>query len=97
MWRMGIHATQQAAAAALESAALIAFAAILGIAAALATASELISRVDPLPAYPPGVAAEVPWALLVGSFVGLVLVAGALGALAAVTAGGDVEEALRVA
>ncbi|HEV7640062.1 MAG TPA: hypothetical protein VGO39_04225, partial [Gaiellaceae bacterium] len=97
MSRMGIHALQQAAAAAVEAAALIAFASILGIAAALATASELISRVDPLPDYPPGVVAEVPWALLAASGVAVVLVAGALGALAAATAGGDVEEALRVA
>jgi VIT1/CCC1 family predicted Fe2+/Mn2+ transporter len=43
------------------------------------------------------VVADVPWALLAASFVAVVLIAGALGALAAVTAGGDVEEALRVA
>jgi hypothetical protein len=97
MARMGIRASQQAAAAAIESAGLIAFAAILGIAAALATASELIRRVDPLPEYPPAVAAQVPWLLVAASFVVVVLVAGALGALAALTAGGDVEEALRVA
>jgi hypothetical protein len=97
MARMGIRASQQAAAAAIESAGLIAFAAILGIAAALATASELIRRVDPLPDYPPAVAAQVPWLLVAASFVVVVLVAGALGALAALTAGGDVEEALRVA
>jgi hypothetical protein len=97
MSRMGIHPPQQAAAAAVEGAALIAFASILGIAAALATASELIGRVDPLPDYAPGVVAQVPWALLAASFVAVVLLAGALGALAAVTAGGDVEEALRVA
>jgi hypothetical protein len=97
MSRMGIPASQQAAAAAVEGAALTAFASVLGIAAALATASELISRVDPLPDYPPAVVAQVPWTLLAASFVAVVLVAGALGALAAVTAGGDVEEALRVA
>jgi hypothetical protein len=39
----------------------------------------------------------VPWGLLVASGVAVVLVAGVLGALAALTAGGDVEEALRVA
>jgi hypothetical protein len=97
MARMGIGATQQAAAAAIEGAALIAFASILGVAAALATASELISKVDPLPAYSPAVAAQVPWLLLAASFVAVVLLAGVLSALAAVTAGGDVEEALRVA
>ena len=97
MARMGIGAAQQAAAAAVEGAALIAFASILGVAAALATASELISKVDPLPAYAPAVAAQVPWLLLAASFVAVVLLAAALGALAAVTAGGDVEEALRVA
>jgi hypothetical protein len=97
MSRMGIHASRQAAAAAVEGAMLIAFASILGIASALTTASELIGRVDPLPDYPPGVVADVPWALLAASFVAVVLIAGALGALAAVTAGGDVEEALRVA
>ncbi|MCW2964552.1 MAG: rane protein of unknown function [Actinomycetia bacterium] len=97
MSRMGIHSCQQAAAAAVEASALIAFASILGIASALATASQLISRVDPLPDYPPGVVAEVPWTLLAASCVAVVLVAGALGALAALTAGGDVEEALRVA
>jgi hypothetical protein len=97
MSRMGIQPSQQAAAAAVEGSALIAFASILGIAAALATASALISRVDPLPDYAPGVVAQVPWGLLAASFLAVVLVAGALGALAAVTAGGDVEEALRVA
>jgi hypothetical protein len=97
MSRMGIHESRQAAAAAVEGAMLIAFASILGIASALTTASELIGRVDPLPDYPPGVVADVPWALLAASFVAVVLIAGALGALAAVTAGGDVEEALRVA
>jgi hypothetical protein len=97
MSRMGITAPQQAAATALEGAALIAFASVLGIAAALATAAELIRRVDPLPAYPPAVVAQVPWALLAASCVAVVLVAGVLGALAAATAGGDMEEALRVA
>jgi hypothetical protein len=97
MSRMGIRTAQQAAAAALEGAALIALASILGIAAAVATVSGLISRVDPLPDYPPGVVAQVPWLLLAASVVAVVLVAGVLGALAALTAGGDVEEALRVA
>jgi hypothetical protein len=97
MSRMGIRTSQQAAAAAVEGAALIAFASIVGIVSSLATAAWLISRVDPLPAYPPGVAAQVPWTLLAASSVAVVLLAGALGAIAALTAGGDVEEALRVA
>jgi len=97
MTRMGIAPSQQALAAAVESAALIGFATVAGVAAAVGTASELIRRVDPLPAYPPGVVAQVPWGLLVASGVAVVLVAGVLGALAALTAGGDVEEALRVA
>jgi putative ABC transport system permease protein len=97
MSRMGILRSQQAAAAAVEGGALIAFASILGIVSALATTASLISRVDPLPAYPPGVATQVPWLLLAASCAAIVLVAGALGAIAAVTAGGDVEEALRVA
>jgi putative ABC transport system permease protein len=97
MSRMGIRMSQQAAATAVEGAALIAFASIVGIAAALATAAELIGRVDPLPAYPPSVAAQVPWTLLGLSCLAVVLLAAALGALATVTAGGDVEEALRVA
>ncbi len=97
MSRMGIGGAQQAAAVALEGAMLIAFASVLGIASALATSSWLIRRVDPLPNYPPGVAAQVPWTLLVASGAGVVLVAAVLGALAALTAGGDVEEALRVA
>jgi putative ABC transport system permease protein len=97
MSRMGIRRREQAAATALEAAALIAFASTLGIASALLTASQLISRVDPLPEFPPGVAAQVPWTLLAASYVLVVLVAAAVGAVAAVTAGGDVEEALRVA
>jgi len=95
--RMGIDKAQQAMAAAIEGAALIAFASILGIAAALVTASELIGHVDPLPAYSPPVAVQVPWTLLGVSFVAVVFVAGVLGAVAELTAGGDVEEALRVA
>jgi hypothetical protein len=97
MSRMGISGSQQAAATAIEAAALIAFASVLGIATALLTASELIKRVDPLPAYPPGVVAQVPWALVAVSCVLVVVLAAAVGAVAAVTAGGDVEEALRVA
>jgi putative ABC transport system permease protein len=97
MSRMGIRRREQAAATALEAAALIAFASTLGIASALLTASQLITRVDPLPEFPPGVAAQVPWTLLTVSYVLVVLVATAVGAVAAVTAGGDVEEALRVA
>jgi putative ABC transport system permease protein len=97
MSRMGIRKLQQAAATAIEGAALIAFASVLGITCALLTASELIKRVDPLPAYPPSVTAQVPWMLLAGSCVLVVALAAAIGAVAAVTAGGDVEEALRVA
>jgi len=97
MERMGIRSSQQAAAAAGEGAALIAFASIVGVVSALATSALLISRVDPLPAYPPGVATQVPLLLLVASCAGIVLIAGALGGIAAVTAGGNVEEALRVA
>jgi putative ABC transport system permease protein len=97
MSRMGIRRREQAAATALEAAALIAIASTLGIASALLTASQLISRVDPLPEFPPGVAAQVPWTLLAVSYVLVVLVATAVGAVGAVTAGGDVEEALRVA
>jgi hypothetical protein len=97
MSRMGIHRTQQAAAVAVEGTALIAFASIVGVVSALATSASLIGRLDPLPAYAPSVATQVPWLLLTASCAAIVLVAGALGAVAAVTAGGDVEEALRVA
>jgi hypothetical protein len=97
MARMGIRMSQQAAAAGLEGAALIAFASIVGAVSAIATSALLITRVDPLPAYSPRVATQVPWLLLAASCAAIVLVAGALGAIAAVTAGGDVEEALRVA
>jgi hypothetical protein len=97
MSRMGIRARTQAAAAAVEAVALIAFASVLGIASAIVTASQLISRVDPLPAYPPGVTAQVPWTLLSVSCALVIVFAGAVGALAALTARGNVEEALRVA
>jgi len=97
MSRMGIRPSQQAAAAAVEGAALIAFASIIGVVAALVTSASLIGRVDPLPAYAPGVATQVPWVLLAASCAVIVAAAGALGAIAAVTAGGNVEEALRVA
>jgi len=97
MSRMGIRRSQQAAAASVEGAALIAFAAIVGVVAALVTSASLIGRVDPLPAYAPSVATQVPWVLLAASCTAIVLLAGALGAIAAATAGGNVEEALRVA
>jgi hypothetical protein len=97
MSRMGIRARTQAIAAAVEAVALIAFASVLGIASAIVTASQLISRVDPLPAYPPGVTAQVPWTLLSVSCALVIVFAGAVGALAALTARGNVEEALRVA
>jgi len=97
MARMGIRMSQQAAAAAFEGAALIAFASIVGVGSALATSALLISRVDPLPAYAPGVATQVPWLLLAASCATIVVFAGALAAIATATAGGDVEEALRVA
>jgi hypothetical protein len=96
--RMGIAGGPQAVAVALEAALLIAFASAVGIASALLTAAQLVSRVDPLPAYAPAVTVQVPWALVAVSFVLVTVFAAAVGALAAVAARrGDVEEALRLA
>jgi len=98
MSRMGIAGSQQAAAVALEAALLIAFASTVGIVSALLTAAQLVSRVDPLPAYAPAVTVQVPWTLLAVSYVLVTVFAAAVGALAAVIARrGDVEEALRLA
>jgi hypothetical protein len=95
---MGIAGARQAVAVALEAALLIAFASAVGIASALLTASQLVSRVDPLPAYAPAVTVQVPWALLAVSYVLVTVLAAVVGALAAVVARrGDVEEALRLA
>ena len=95
--RMGIRMRRQASATAIEALAVIAFASVFGIASAIVTSARLISRVDPLPAYPPGVHAQVPWLLLLVSCVGVIVLAAAVGACASFTARGDVEEALRVA
>ena len=98
MSRMGIGGAQQAAAVALEATLLIAFASTVGVVSALLTAAQLVSRVDPLPAYGPAVTVQVPWTLLAVSSAFVTLFAAAVGALAAVLARrGDVEEALRLA
>jgi putative ABC transport system permease protein len=96
--RMGFGTGMEAASIAMEAAGLVGFAALAGAAAALVGARPLVARVDPLPQYLPPAALVVPWSLLAVSFIALVLVAAAAGAVAGALAGrGEVGEALRVA
>jgi hypothetical protein len=96
--RMGLSRARQAASVALEAAVLVAFAAVVGAASALLTAPSVVSRVDPLPLYPPPSTVVVPWLQLVWSLALLVAVAAVAGAAAsALTARSELGEALRVA
>jgi hypothetical protein len=96
--RMGFGERPQALSVAVEAAALVGFSALAGAAAGLVGAAPLVGRVDPLPQYTPPAALVVPWSMLGGSFVALVLVAALVGGLAGALAGrGEVGEALRVA
>ena len=96
--RMGMSTRRQALSTALEAAALVAFAGAAGAACALLAARPLVTRVDPLPQYAPSAIVTVPWLLIVGSFVGIVVLAAVAGAAAsAAAARGDAGEALRVA
>ena len=96
--RMGMSMRRQALSTALEAAALVAFAGTAGAACALLAARPLVTRVDPLPQYAPSAIVTVPWLLILGSFVGIVVLAAVAGAAAsAAAARGDAGEALRVA
>ncbi|MFZ1881778.1 MAG: hypothetical protein WAU41_16670 [Gaiellaceae bacterium] len=96
--RMGLGRSRQAASVALEAAALVAFAVTVGAGSALLAASPVVSRVDPLPLYPPPSTLVVPWLELGWSLCLLVIVAAVAGAAAsALTAQSELGEALRVA
>jgi hypothetical protein len=96
--RMGMSRSRQAASAALEAAAIAVFAATVGAGSALLAAAPVISRVDPLPLYPPPSTVVIPWLQLLGSFCLVAVVAAAAGAAAsALTARSELGEALRVA
>ena len=96
--RMGLTRTRQALSVALEAATVVGFAAAVGGGSALVAASPVISRVDPLPVYPPSSTAVVPWEQLGWSLCLLAAAAGAAGAAASVlTSRSELGEALRVA
>lgn len=96
--RMGLTRSRQAGSVALEAAGLVAFAAVAGGGSALLAATPVISRVDPLPQYPPSSTVVVPWFELAGSLGVLVVVAALAGAAASgLTSRAELGEALRVA
>jgi hypothetical protein len=96
--RMGLRATADAGALALEAAAIVLFAGIVGGAVATAAASPIAHHVDPLPQYAPGPAFSIPWVTLLAG-LGVAVAAGAVlgAAAAAIATRADVSEALRVA
>ena len=96
--RMGLGRVGDAAAIALEAAAIAGFAAVTGTAAAAVTAGPVARRLDPLPQYAPSPVFVIPWHTLAIAAALATVVAGILGAAAAALAqNADVAEALRVA
>jgi hypothetical protein len=96
--RMGLGRLGDAAAIALEAAAIACFASVTGTLAAAATAGPVARRLDPLPQYAPSPAFVIPWHTLAIAVALATVAAGVLGAaIAALAQGSDVAEALRVA
>ncbi|HEX7627096.1 MAG TPA: hypothetical protein VF379_08550 [Gaiellaceae bacterium] len=95
--RMGISQRTQALSVALEAGLLVTIATVTGLLAALATAGGIVGHVDPLAEYSPAPVAAVPWALVLVSGLGAIVVAGAVGViLTLIVRRSDVGEALRV-
>jgi len=96
--RMGLSRTGDAAALALEAAAITATAVCVGELAAELTARALVNHVDPLAQWSPSLVLVVPWSWLIITLVAATTTAALLGAAAAmVAARGDVAQELRVA
>ena len=96
--RMGLGAVGDAVALALEGSLAVVLGVVTGGCAALLTAPELVDKLDPLPAYPPGIVEVIPWTTLLAAAGVAVCAAALFGALAAVIAArSDVAEVLRVA
>jgi putative ABC transport system permease protein len=96
--RMGLSRAGDAAALALEAAAITATAVCVGELAAELTARALVNHVDPLAQWSPSLALVVPWGWLVVTLVAATAAAALLGAAAATMAArGDVAQELRVA
>ncbi len=95
--RMGMRQLRQASSVALESIVLVGIATAVGLVAAVVTAGAIVGHVDPLSQYPPAPAAVVPWPLMIGSAVAVVVAAGLVGAiLTLVVPRSGVGEQLRV-
>jgi hypothetical protein len=96
--RMGLSRAGDAAALALEAAAITATAVCVGELAAELTARALVNHVDPLTQWSPSLVLVVPWSWLIITLVAATTTAALLGAAAAmVAARGDVAQELRVA
>lgn len=96
--RMGLSPLRDAAALALEAAAVVLFAGVAGGVVATAAASPIAHHVDSLPQYAPEPVLTVPWSILGLGLAVAVAAAAAIGAVAAALAArSDVAEALRVA
>ena len=96
--RMGFGALGDAAALALEAAAVVLTAATVGAIVATAAARPIAHRVDSLPQYAPSPVLTVPWGTLTLGVACATAVAALLGAAAvALAARSNVAEALRVA
>jgi hypothetical protein len=79
--RMGVSQSRQAASVALESSFLVAVATVVGFGAAFVTAGAIVGHVDPLAQYSPVPVVVVPWQLLIASGVGVIVIAGVVGAV----------------
>jgi putative ABC transport system permease protein len=96
--RMGLSRAGDAAALALEAAAITATAVCVGVLAAELTARALVNHVDPLAQWSPSLTLVVPWSWLIITLVAATTTAALLGAAAGLVAGrGDVAQELRVA
>jgi hypothetical protein len=96
--RMGLHRRTDAAAVALEAAALLLVATLVGGAAAFATAAPIVKHVDMLPQYAPSPPLVLPWLAIAAGAVAVVAVAAVIGGAAAAFAlRRSAGEAIRVA
>ena len=96
--RMGRRPAADAAAVALEAAAIVALAFAVGLAVAAGAAALVARHVDPLPLYPPTAGLVAPWTTLLLVGAGTALASAVLAAVLVLRATrADASEALRVA
>jgi hypothetical protein len=80
--RMGLTDRSHRVSLVLELLAMLMSSLVIAVGCALIAARLIFPEIDPLPATPPGPLFEIPWSLIAGTFVALLLVSFAGGLLA---------------